>query len=195
MLIRSLEVHVGRPAQLGPRLQDGGMAASRVEPYVEDVRLLPELLPTTLGTARARRQEVAGRARIPLVGAPTIAHDRGHVLDQTLLDEDRLASVAVERDDGHAPHTLTRDGPVGTMGDHVEDAVTAPGGDPCDLILDGVERALAESLLVQGDEPLLGGAEQRGVLTAPAVRILMAERHLGHERADLLQVLDDLRIR
>src|SRR5215472_4652204 len=94
-----------------------------------------------------------------------------------------------------AYHALARDGPVGTMRDHVEDAVTAPGWDPGDLVLDGIKRALAKPLLVQGDEPLLGGAEERGVLAAPAVRILVAERHLSHERADLPQVLDDPRIR
>ena len=53
----------------------------------------------------------------------------------------------------------------------------------------------AEPVLVERDEPLLGGAEQRGVLAPPAVRVGVADRHLGQQRARRGEVGDDLRVR
>ncbi len=49
--------------------------------------------------------------------------------------------------------------------------------------------------LVQRDEPLLGGPEERRVLAAPAVGIGVGERHLGDQRPPLLQERDDPRVR
>src|SRR5216117_514854 len=81
------------------------------------------------------------------------------------------------------------------MRHHVEDALLTPGRDPAHVVPDGAERALAQPVLVERDEPLLGRAEQRRVLAAPAVRIRVRQGMLGRQRADLLEVGDDLRIR
>ena len=195
VLVRALEVHVGGPPEIGPRLEHGGVAAPRVEPHVEDVRLLAEARAAALRALRPRGQEVLRLAGMPLVHAVTVAHDLGHVLDQALLEQQRAARRAVEGDDRHAPDALARDHPLGPVGDHVEDALLAPFRDPPDVVADRVERATAQPVLVERDEPLLGGAEQRRVLAAPAVRIRVIERHRRDERADAPQVLDDLRIR
>src|SRR5713226_8649043 len=79
--------------------------------------------------------------------------------------------------------------------DHVEDSVLAPRRDPLDVTLDRVEDARAEAMLVELDEPLLGRAEERRVLAAPAVRVRVVERALGDEHAERSEMLDDLGIR
>ena len=100
---------------------------------------------------------------------------------------DRLAAaLAIEDDDRHAPDALARDAPVGAAGDHVGDALLAPGGHPLHL-LDGFERALAEIVAVHADEPLLGGAEDDRVVAAPAVRIGVRELFEAQQRAGVLQ--------
>ena len=44
-----------------------------------------------------------------------------------------------------------------------------------------VERLLAQTRLVHRDKPLVGGAEDRGLLAAPAVRIGVVDLDLGKE--------------
>ena len=131
-------------------------------------------------------QEIRRPSRAYHSSAPApVAHDGRHVLDQPLLvEQQRVARRAVEGDDRHAPHALARDDPVGPVRDHVEDALLAPAGDPR-RPRSGWRRApLPQPVLVERDEPLLGGAEERRVLAAPAVRIGVAERHLGDQGAD-----------
>ncbi len=54
-----------------------------------------------------------------------------------------VALLAEEDGDGDAPDALAGDAPVGAGGDHVGDALLAPGGSQTTL-LDLVEGALAE---------------------------------------------------
>src|SRR5690242_11707977 len=111
VLIGALEVQLRRPAQLGPRLEHGGVAAAGVEPHVEDVRLLAEAIAAALCATRAWRQQARRRSRMPLVGAGALAEDPRNVLDDALVEQHRVAALAIERDDGHAPHALARDRP------------------------------------------------------------------------------------
>ncbi len=69
--------------------------------------------------------------------------------------------------------------------------------------LDLVERALAEGGFgsfgeshrrLHGDEPLLGGAEDDGLVAAPAVRVGVFECRGAHQRAALFEQLDDERV-
>src|SRR6059036_124780 len=60
------------------------------------------------------------------------------------------------------------------MRHHVEDALLTPGRDPAHVVPDGAERALAQAVLVERDEPLLGRAEQRRVLAAQQCGLLWA---------------------
>ncbi len=57
--------------------------------------------------------------------------------------------------------------------------------------LDGFERVLAEVVAVHADEPLLGGAEDGGVMAAPAVGIAVLDLARGQKRAFALQDVDD----
>ena len=184
MLVRALEVHVRRPAQVRSRLEHGRVAAAGIDPDVEDVGLPAELPAAARGTARAGRDELGLGPQVPLLDSPPVAEDLRHVLDDALVEEQRPARAAVERHDRHAPDALAREHPVGPVGDHVEEPVRAPRRDPAHVVPDGVQRLCPEPVLVERDEPLLGRPEQRGVLAPPAVRVLVAERDLRDEGAD-----------
>ncbi len=109
-----------------------------------------------------------------------------------------LQLVAQEHGDRHAPDALPRDAPVGTRGDHVGDALLAPGRVPLHF-LDFVERAAAQGFAVvvifqrrlHGDEPLLGGAKDDGIVAAPAMRIGVLDLFGMQQHAARLQQLDD----
>src|SRR2546425_6128191 len=195
VLVRALEIELGRPVELGTSLEHGGVAATGVEPHVEDVALFPEALAAALRASRVGRQELARRACVPLVGALALAEDRRDVLDDTLLEQERLAAGAVEGDDRHAPDALPRDDPFEAVRHHVVDAILAPRGDPLDIPLDRLERVGAEIALVEVDEPLLGRAKERRVLATPAGRVRVVERALRDQHSHALEVLDDLGIR
>src|SRR5262249_13814759 len=123
--------------------------------------LLAEALAAALRAAGPRRQELPRRARVPFVAALALTEDRRDVLDDALLQEERPAAGAVERDDRHAPHALARDDPLQAVRHHVVDAVLAPRRDPLHVPLDRLERAGAEAAAVGLGEPLLGGAGER----------------------------------
>ena len=53
----------------------------------------------------------------------------------------------------------------------------------------------AKIVAIESDEPLLGGAENHGIVAAPAVRIAVREFLFADEHAALLQQLDDRSIR
>ena len=195
VLVRALEIEVGRPAELRAHREHRGVAAAGVEPHVEDVRFLAEALARASWAARAGGQEGRRVAHVPLVRARTVPHDPGHVLHQRLVEQELIAPGAVEGHDRHAPHALARDHPLRAVRDHVVDALLAPCWYPTHNMADRVEGLLPEAAPIQRDEPLLGGAEERRVLAAPAVRIGMGERHLRDEGPDRTEVLDDARVR
>ena len=118
--------------------------------------------------------------------------------------DDRLAALrAVDGGNRHAPDALARDAPVGAVRDHVVHAVVAPRRDPLDLVVDRVERRLAQRRLpavdapaspIEVDEPLRRREEDHRVVAAPAVRILVRERLAVPQPAALLQRLVHLRV-
>ena len=104
----------------------------------------------------------------------------------------QLAGYLVdEQRNGHSPGALARDAPIRAHGDHAGDALLAPGGHPID-VLNGLERALAQSRLIHADEPLRGGAKYHRRLVAPAMRIGMMIRLVLQQPAVLDQHLDDM---
>ena len=164
-------------------------------------RLLPEGASPALPARGTGGQELRGRPEVPLVGALPRLHQRGDVVDERLLEEDGPAGFAVEGHDRHAPDPLARDGPVGAVGDHVGDALLAPGRDPLhggqggEGLLAQRPDGAAARCLVQRDEPLLGRPEQRRVLAPPAVGIRVGERDLRDQRAALPEERDDPGVR
>ena len=114
-------------------------------------------------------------------------------VDDALVDglvvEGFAAFVAEEDGDGDAPDALAGDAPVGAGGDHVGDALFAPGGVPFHF-LDVLQRAAAQGSTLQGrfhgDEPLVSGAEDNRIVTAPAVRIGVLQLFRMQEHATFL---------
>ena len=107
------------------------------------------------------------------------------------VDDGLVAAFAQEDGDGHAPDALAADAPVGAGGDHVGDAFFAPGRVPDDLV-DFFDGELAEGGFgtvgalhwsFKADEPLLGGAEDDGMVAAPAMRIGVLEVGDGQQCA------------
>ncbi len=133
------------------------------------------------------------------------APSRVKQIDEAAVDRgivERLVALFAKEDrDGHAPDALARDAPVGPGGDHVGDALLAPGRVPGDA-LDFVEGALAEGGVravfpgrehggFHADEPLLGGAEDQRMVAAPAMRVLVLQIVVAHQRAAVAQQLLD----
>src|SRR5271166_2505679 len=106
------------------------------------------------------------------------------------------AAFALEHGNGHTPDALARDAPVGPAGNHVGDALLAPGGVPLFYLLDLPQCPCAQSALlgqriVHLDEPLLGGAEDDRIVAAPAMRIGVLDFLVTEQDAAALQELDD----
>jgi hypothetical protein len=158
----------------------------------------------------SRREDLFGGVGVPGVGA--FAHEER---DDEFVDgwvvEGRGAFAAEEDGDGDAPDALAGDAPVGAGGDHVGDAFFAPGGVPVTVLISSRARwrkvvwprgfapleicsPLRSAPIggsVHGDEPLLGGAGDDGVVAAPAVGVGVLEVGGGEECALFFQQLDD----
>ena len=168
--------------QVGVGFADGEPAGAGVEPDVEDVGFFAE------GGAAAVRAFVPAGSRsaigggVPGFGAFALEEVDDFAVERG-VDDGLVAAFAHEDGDGHAPDALAADAPVGAGGDHVGDAFFAPGGIPDDLV-DFFDGELAVGCFravgalhrrFERDEPLFGGAEDDGVVAAPAVRIGVLE--------------------
>ena len=181
VLVVSLEVHVGRGAEVRPVFQHGGMAHTGIEPDVEDVRLLLEPRPAALGAAGSRRHQLFRFALEPDVGA-VFPDKTDHMIENRLRHHLRPARVAIEHRDRDAPEPLARYAPVGPVLDHAVYPVASPGGNPGHRV-DGGKGLLPEVVFLHGDEPLFRRAEDDRLLAAPAVRIGVPDLHLPEEGA------------
>ena len=141
VLVAAFGVEVGGGVEFGFDVEDGVPACAGLEPDVEDVHLFAEL-GVAAGAGGACGEEGGGVVGVPGVGAFFVEEVDDAFVDGVVV-EGLVALVAEEDGDGDAPDALAGDAPVGTGGDHVGDALFAPGGVPDDL-LDLVEGALAE---------------------------------------------------
>ena len=173
MLIAPLEIHVRRPAEVVVAVEHGGVGRPRVEPHVENVLLLLELLPATVGAGEARWEQISRLPLVPDVRA-FLFGQRGDVVCQLGGEHGVAASHADERGNRHAPEALARDAPVRTVLDHSVDALATPRRVPGHGV-DGGEGALSQVSPIEGDEPLLGGTKDQRVLAAPAIGVGMGE--------------------
>ena len=108
--------------------------------------------------------------------------------------ENRLAARrANNRRNRRPPRALTRNAPLGMRLEHLRDAFLPPRGCPLHAA-DVFDRARAQPVLVHGDEPLRGSAEDHGVVAAPAMRIAVFEVGVVEQRAACAEILDDLRV-
>ena len=106
------------------------------------------------------------------------ANQIDYTIQNLAVGQRLLARVAIEHDDRDAPCALARDAPVRPRRDHVADALLAPRRIPLHF-LDRRQRVLAQRSAVDdaihADEPLLGRAENRRIMAAPAMRITVLD--------------------
>lgn len=125
-----------------------------------------------LGALRAFRQEFFRRMGPPGIAALRFK-DIGHFFDSRFVDQRFPAVLAVENGNRDAPDALTADAPVVAVGNHVVDARFAPGRNPLDFVVDGVQGGVTEA--VDRSEPLFRRAVDDGVFAAPAMGVLMVD--------------------
>ena len=188
MLVAALEVEVCGPAEVLPVVEDGGVARAGVEPHVHDVGVLAQVLASALRAHREVADELFGRHHPPAVAAVLayLLRDAAHAVAR---EDDLAAVLAVEGRYRNAPCALAADAPVGAVADHVRDAVLSPVGNPFNLV-NALKRLVAE--FRDGDEPLVGGAEDDRLLAAPAVRVGVRYFQLSEQAVRFLEKLEDL---
>src|SRR5207247_8865056 len=119
------------------------------------------------------------------------------------------ASGTCEHCDRHAPYPLPRDTPIRPRLDHVGDALFAPRRVPFDLLnlsesssSEGhlssgcpVQALLGRGFCFHRYEPLLRGAKDHWIVTAPAVRVLVLNILRVQQSSASLQQFDDRFVR
>ena len=191
VLVGTLQIHVGGPQLRGPVHQRGIVGGAGVEPAVQGVLLLGEVLAAAVGAGEALRGQLHGILLEPDVGAVFIK-ELGELGDG-LGGGHRLAAVlAVEHGDGQTPAALTGDAPIRPFPDHAGHPVLAPGGIPLD-VLDGLDGLILEGLY--GAEPLRSGPEDDRLLAAVVMGVRVDDVLGGEQSAGLTHVLQDDRVR
>ena len=188
VLVAALEVEVRGRTQLRPLFEHRRVAGARVEPDIEDVRLLAELAPAA-GAGDALGDEIGGLVQKPGI-RPFLLKQLVDAPADRLALEDLAAGGAGEHRHRHTPGALPGETPVGSGLDHAVDALLAPGGGPAHLV-DRRQGLVPQLQVVHGNEPLRRGPVHDRFLAAPAVRIAVVETLLLDERAVRGQVGDD----
>ena len=167
------------------------MRRAGIEPAVEGVGLLREGLAAAVRAGKALRQKLRGflyKPRVRSLGTEDLAY-----FFDSFGGADGLAAVlAVEYGDRQTPVALTRDAPVGALADHAGNALAAPLRQPL-YALRGGDSLVLEG--VNGAEPLVGGAEDDGILASPAVRVAVYDVLGGEDRVRGDEVCEDGRVR
>ena len=180
--------------QLWVGLADGKPACAGVEPDVEDVGFLAEVRAAALRAGGIGRKQAGHIGCVPGLRAMILKQFHDLAVERGVQNR-LVAAFAQENGDGNAPDPLAADAPVGSRGDHVGDALLAPGRVP-DHLVDFFHGKLTEGGFgavgaldrgLHADEPLLGGAEDHRMVAAPAVRIGVFQVRRGQQRAGLFE--------
>src|SRR6185437_3090156 len=155
------------------RSQHGKLARSGIEPDVENIVLFAEGRAAALRAARLGTGQFLGALLEPDVGC-FFGEQLHHAIENPAVDQRLLALLAIKRENRHAPDALARDAPVRARGNHIRDTLAAPIRIPFHSP-DRLQRALAQIVALHADEPLFGGAENRRVVTPPAMRIAVLD--------------------
>ena len=118
LLVRTLQIEVGRPGQAA-RFEGEGVRRAAFEPDIDDVAHL------LVGAGVVFVAEEAGGRR----GEPGISAFRGkgglYAGDHRGVAQDFARALLDEDRDGHAPGALPADAPVGAVGDHAGETLAA----------------------------------------------------------------------
>ena len=118
VLVAAFEIEIGGPGQAGFVAEHGGVAASGLEPDIQNVRLFCELRIAALGAFGSGRDQGVGLRCVPGVGAAA-REQFDHLAVQGGIVQGLAAALAQEHRDRHAPDTLAGNTPIGAGGDHV----------------------------------------------------------------------------
>jgi hypothetical protein len=140
MLVRTFEIEVGGPLEIGALLQAEGVGGAGVEPDVQNV---PHLLPFEDGIV-VPKEALGGPFGKPGVGPFCREGVHDTLVDLGVIQD--LARLAVDEDgDGNAPGALTGDDPVRALLDHGAEPVLAAGGEELRLV-DGLQGNVAQPM-------------------------------------------------
>ena len=180
MLVGAFKVEVSRPVQVLMLGADGEVTGAGIDPHVERVGALAEILGPGGGNGGAGEDFLDGG------GPPPIATTRGDLLgdvtDDGAVEIGFALGRRIESRDRHAPGALTRDAPIRTAFKGGADTVLTGSRDPLH-VADGGEGLLPQVTAIKADEPLVERAEDDGRLGAPAMRIRMFEALCLEQRA------------
>ena len=183
-LVGAFEIHLRGPVEPIGLGQHGKMRRAGLEPHVEDVVLLLQLR----GAARAvrsGRQQLLRRVRVPRVRAFAL-EKRQHVAQRGRVRQivALAAPLAAKNDERHAPESLPRNAtsPAGRRSCRACGRVPTRAAISLSRFPQAPSRAAAAlrrgnrlRSRIHLNEPLLGGAEDHGIVAAPAVRIAVRE--------------------
>ena len=190
MLVAAFEVEVSRPGVIGPYSAVQNCKAGRpgVKPDIQDILFLGELARRDAFVRKANGEDIHRRHAVPGLDAIFLNDSHSGIVCNFI--EDRLA-IRVEDRDWDAPVALAGDGPVGATCDGGADAVAGLWRVPRDGV-DTSEGLFAEVVMVNGDKPLHGGAEdQRLVRSARGVWVLVGKVAESEERSGIREGLRD----
>ena len=192
MLVAAFKVEIGWCLELFSLLHDRCMRNTGVEPDIENVHFLTEIIMAATWADGAVRQELFGFFFVPDVAA-RLFEKVGDMVHDLAIGQSFIAFAAIEDRDRYTPAALTADTPVGTVFDHVVDAVASPVRNPLHIV-DVLECFLAELIGFHGDEPLLCSPENDRFLAAPTVGVAVRKLVFAEQRANFCQLGADLRI-
>ena len=160
VLVRALQIEVGRPFQVRPPLQAEGVGGTRIEPHVEDVGYH---VPARVVVARPEE------ARLGAVGEPgvgALGAEGGEDARVDLRIVQHRAVLVGEHRDGHTPGPLARQHPVGPVLDHAAQSVLAAGRHEA-RVVDGTEGEVAKGCGVGGGGSIAAPLRRASRVTSP----------------------------
>ena len=166
------------------------MRCARVEPHVQRVFVFHIII-------RIRAEEFVDVQSLPRLN-PTCLDQLRHTFEQLRCVRVQLSRGFVqEKRHRHAPLALTRQRPIGAIGNHRVQTRLAPRREkPCGFHT--FERGLAQGFPIDGfihtGKPLGGCAENQGGFVSPAVHITVRCVHHFKQRANLSEFFNDDRI-
>ena len=187
MLVGAFQIQVCRADKVVALLENEGMGRSGIEPDIEDVRHL-----LIFGRIVIRPEE-PGRVRGEPAISALVTHRLDHTVDHRLVAKRLAAGHVDEHRDRHAPGTLAREAPVGTLLDHRGQAALAGRRIKSGAAEFGHSR-VAKPVRFHRHEPLRGVAIDKRRFGPPAVRIGMDQLADADDTAMLSHDLGDPRV-
>ena len=133
VLVCALQIEICGPLVILVVVQYCKVRGSGVEPAVQGVGLLGEMLAAAMRTNKGIGQKLCSLLFVPNVRA-MLAKRLGYDVNGLIGANGLLALLAVEHGNGQTPMALTGDTPVGSISHHLLDAFSSPIGKPLNVL-------------------------------------------------------------